>query len=92
MVRRVVAFSAPMLVSVALLGAVACHKDTDKPAEGPFESAGRSVDNTAGEVKDDTKKAAGDVKNGASTAADRVGDDVSDGKNTVKRKWNDAGL
>lgn len=94
MTRRCAVFAAPFFASVVLLGAVACHKDADPPPNngGTFERAGRAVDNTAGEVKDDTKKGANDVKNGASSAADRAGDDFNDGKDTVKRKWKDSGL
>lgn len=74
-------FAAPLLVATLLVGAVACHKDETKPAEGPMERAGKSVDNTAGDVKD-----------GAQKAGNKASDDATDAKDTVKKKWNDAGL
>ena len=67
--------------AVALITAVACHKDTDRPAEGPMERAGKSVDNGASKVKEETKE-----------AAEKAGDDAKDAKDTVKRKAKDAGL
>lgn len=71
------------LGAVVLLvsGAFACHKDTDHPAEGPVERAGRKVDDGASTVKDDVK-----------AAARKASDDAQDAANTVKKKAKDAGL
>jgi hypothetical protein len=70
-----------LAAAVSVITAVACHKDTDKPAEGPMERAGKSVDNGASRVKEETKEAAG-----------KAGDDAKDAKDTVKKKATDAGL
>lgn len=62
------------LVLISLLGAsaitaIGCHP---KPAEGPAERAGRSIDNAAGKTKDAAKDAAESTKEAAGDAKRKI--------------------
>lgn len=62
----------PILLSLCAAGmvisAAACHKETDKPAEGPMERAGKAVDHTAEKAGDDAKDAKDTVQKKAKDA------------------------
>ena len=51
-----------------LIGAAACHKDTDRPAEGPMERAGKKVDDTAAKANSDAVDAEDTIKKKAKDA------------------------
>lgn len=60
---------------LALAGLCACK--SSKPADGPAESAGESIDNAAKKTKDTVKK-------GANEAADAVEDTTDEAKKKSK--------
>jgi hypothetical protein len=64
-----------LCVAAFVMSAAACHKNPARPAEGPMERAGKKVDATASDAKDDTK-----------AAGKKAGQDAKDAKETVKRK------
>ncbi len=51
-----------LCAAAAICTAAACHNETDKPAEGPMERAGKKIDDTAGKAADDAKDAKDTVK------------------------------
>jgi len=51
-----------LCAAAALFTAAACHNETDKPAEGPMERAGKKVDDTASKAADDAKDAKDTLK------------------------------
>lgn len=57
-----------LCAAALLMGAAACHKDTDKPAEGPMERAGKKVDDTAAKASSDATEAGDTIKKKAKDA------------------------
>lgn len=70
--------------AAAMLALVACGEK--RPAEGPAERAGKSVDGAASDTKKATKAAAEDTKDAAENAADATEDAASQTKKDVKKK------
>ncbi|CAN5912445.1 hypothetical protein BH11MYX4_BH11MYX4_48640 [soil metagenome] len=58
----------PLCAAAAIVTAAACHNETDKPAEGPMERAGKKVDDTAAKAAEDAKDAKDTVKRKANDA------------------------
>ena len=72
--------TASLLALVVSLGAGAAACAEKKPAEGPMERAGRSVDESASKAKNKADEAAKDATEGADEAADDVKKKANDAK------------
>jgi hypothetical protein len=57
------------ILSVSAFAGIGCHP---KPAEGPAERAGKSVDNAADKTKDAAKDAADSTKDAAGDAKKKI--------------------
>jgi hypothetical protein len=65
-----------VISAVVFGGALACHKE--KPAEGPMERAGKSVD-----------QAAHDTKEGVEDATEKAGEKTEEAGDSIKKETKD---
>ena len=57
-----------LCLCTAAIVTAACHKETERPAEGPMERAGKKIDDAAAKVAEEAKDAKDTVKRKANDA------------------------